>query len=72
MASTESRMLRKWGFEEKESGVGGSLEVVPIDRFWEGGEVGRSVRMCEDGWEGFGKTYYDELLVVMGLEIEGR
>lgn len=51
-------MERKRGFSIKESGVGGSLEVVPIERLWEVGDDGRRVRMCEfDGDVGLGKTY---------------
>lgn len=45
---TSLRMERKCGFSEKESGVGGTLEVVPIESFCEGGDVGRRVKMCED------------------------
>lgn len=53
-----SRIERKRGFSVRESGVGGILEVVPMDRDWEVGDVGRRVRMCEvDGDIGFGKTY---------------
>jgi len=52
---TSLRIERKCGFSEKESGVGGILEVVPIERFCEGGDVGRRVKMCEDAVRG--KTY---------------
>jgi len=54
---TSWRMERKCGFSVKESGVGGTFVVVPIDSFWEGGFVGRKDRMCEvEGADGFGKT----------------
>jgi hypothetical protein len=39
------RIDRKWWFSVKESGVGGSFVVVPIERFWEGGSVGKSERI---------------------------
>lgn len=39
------RMERKCGFSVKESGVGGILVVVPIERFWEGGSVDKRVRI---------------------------
>lgn len=44
-AITESTVLRKSGFSEKESGAGGSLEVVPMDSSWVGGSVGRRDRV---------------------------
>jgi hypothetical protein len=57
-ARTSLRMERKRGFSVRESGVGGILLVVPIERGTEGGEVGRSVRRCAvDGEDGCGKTY---------------
>lgn len=54
---TSLRMERKRGFSEKVSGVGGSLEVVPIERFCDGGDVGMSAKMCEDEDVELGKTY---------------
>lgn len=42
---TSLRMERKCGFSVKESGVGGILVVVPIERYWEGGSVGKRVRI---------------------------
>lgn len=51
-------MERKCGFSVKESGVGGTFVVVPIERYWEGGSVGKRVRIWEvDGDDGFGKMY---------------
>jgi hypothetical protein len=51
--------VRKCGFSVKESGVGGSLFVIPIERVWEGGSVGRRVRICEVvGEGGLGKAYW--------------
>lgn len=44
-AMTESTVLRKLRFSEKESGTGGSLEVVPMDSSWAGGSVGRRDRV---------------------------
>jgi hypothetical protein len=55
---TDWRRKRKWGFSVRESGVGGILEVVPIERLGEGGEVGRRERMEDvDGDVGLGWTY---------------
>jgi len=39
------RIERKCGFSVKESGVGGILVVVPIERVVEGGSVGNRVRI---------------------------
>jgi hypothetical protein len=50
-------MERKCGFSEKESGVGGNLEVVPTARFGEGVDVESRVKMCEDGDVELRKTY---------------
>jgi hypothetical protein len=52
-------MERNMGFSVRESGVGGILVVVPIERLSVGGLVERKVRMCE-GVVLFclGKTYY--------------
>jgi hypothetical protein len=54
---TSWRMERKRGFSVREVGLGGSWEVVPTERFWEGGDVGRKVKMCEEVAAGFGRTY---------------
>ena len=55
--STSLRIVRKCGFSVKESGVGGTFVVVPIERVCEGGSTGSSVRICEVvGEEGLGKT----------------
>jgi hypothetical protein len=52
-------MERKCGFSVKESGVGGILVVVPIERFWEGGSVDKRVRIWEFvGGDGLGKMYW--------------
>jgi hypothetical protein len=52
------RIDRKCGFSVKESGVGGSFVVVPIERVLEGGSVGKRVRIWDvDGEDGFGKMY---------------
>jgi hypothetical protein len=46
----------------RESGVGGILVVVPIERLREGGFVERRVRICDvDGEVGLGKTYYERV-----------
>jgi hypothetical protein len=51
-------MERKCGFSVKESGVGGIAVVVPIASLWEGGSVGRRLRVYEfDVDVGLGKTY---------------
>jgi hypothetical protein len=42
---TSLRIERKCGFSIKESGVGGIFVVVPIERFVEGGSVGKRVRI---------------------------
>lgn len=52
------RSFRKFGFSVKESGVGGILVVVPIERLEDGGEVGRRERMCVFGEVGEGWMYY--------------
>jgi hypothetical protein len=53
------RIVRKCGFSVKESGVGGTFVVVPIERVCEGGSMGSRVRICEVvGEEGLGKTNY--------------
>ncbi len=55
---TSWRMERKCGFSVKESGVGGIAVVVPIASLWEGGSVGRRLRVYEfDVDVGLGKTY---------------
>jgi hypothetical protein len=38
-------MFKNWGFSVKESGVGGSLLVVPMANWGFGGEVGRRERI---------------------------
>lgn len=51
-------MERKRGFSIRESGVGGTFEVVPMERDGERGSVARKVRMCDvEGDSGLGKTY---------------
>lgn len=52
-------MLMKFLFSVREVGVGGRVVVVPIARFWDGGEVGRrdSVWVFDDG---LGWMYCDE------------
>jgi hypothetical protein len=51
--------VRKCGFSVRESGVGGSFVVVPIDKVWEGGSVGKRARIWEViGDDGLGKTYW--------------
>ena len=60
--------MRKWGFSLRESGVGGILVVVPIERRGEGGEVGRRERMCALGAVGLGWMYY--LVVQCAFKVE--
>jgi len=50
-------MVRKRGFSVRESGVGGILEVVPIESVADGGEVGRRERIWVFGRLGFGWMY---------------
>lgn len=56
MWKTDWRIERNWGFSVKEEGVGGRVVVVPMAREGVGGEVRRRVRMCMDGFEGWGNT----------------
>ena len=49
------------GFSVRESGVGGSLVVVPSARDGVGGVVGRRVRRCECALLGEGKTCWKVL-----------
>jgi hypothetical protein len=57
LRSTSCRIVRKRGFSIRESGVGGSLLVLPIARLLDGGDVGSSVRMCDvEEDSGSGKT----------------
>ncbi len=56
---TSLSRVRKCGFSVRESGVGGSFVVVPIDKVWEGGSVGKRARIWEViGDDGLGKTYW--------------
>jgi hypothetical protein len=56
---TSLSRVRKRGFSVRESGVGGIFVVVPTESLWEGGSVGRRVRICEVvGDDGLGKTYW--------------
>lgn len=57
-ARTECRIFKKLGFSLRESGVGGSRLVVPIERVGLGGVVGRRVRIWLFMVRGSGKTYW--------------
>jgi len=49
---TECRMVRKGGFSWNVEGVGGIVDVRPMERFGFGGFVGRYVRSLRDGLDG--------------------